>query len=287
MLVPILEGGVVRGSKICLDLEQHYNRGLEFVFLRKGHALWSVEQQDVAVQAGDVFFTLPWEKHGGAQRLQWGIHLDWVVLDVGSTRGRLMNPPGLPMAKQTWRRLANTLMHTTIRCLPVPPETGSRLESAIQLWLSNKQSNQERMSYHLGLFLLEVGEAIESHSTDLDRHPLPPSYRRVQHWVHTIYAQPENKVSLSEAAAACQLKRSHFSNMVKSMTGDSPLDFVNRVRIETASNMLGNYDRSITRIAFDCGFESSQYFSRVFRAVMNCSPTEYRRQLTGRIGQPK
>jgi AraC-like DNA-binding protein len=48
-------------------------------------------------------------------------------------------------------------------------------------------------------------------------------------------------------------------------------------RIEAASRLLREEpQRSITEIALDCGFSSSQYFAKVFRHRMGCMPRIYR-----------
>jgi AraC family L-rhamnose operon transcriptional activator RhaR len=47
-------------------------------------------------------------------------------------------------------------------------------------------------------------------------------------------------------------------------------------RIQHAKALLGASQKSIKSIAFECGFESEHYFSRLFRKVAGVSPTDFR-----------
>jgi AraC-like DNA-binding protein len=79
-------------------------------------------------------------------------------------------------------------------------------------------------------------------------------------------------------AAACGLKRTQFEILTKELTGDAPLILLNRFRVRLAQSSLTESDETITDIAFNTGFGSSQYFSQVFKCVAGMTPSEYRRQ---------
>jgi AraC family L-rhamnose operon transcriptional activator RhaR/AraC family L-rhamnose operon regulatory protein RhaS len=49
------------------------------------------------------------------------------------------------------------------------------------------------------------------------------------------------------------------------------------IRIQKAAELLKSTERTITDIAFDCGFSDSNYFARCFRKIMDQTPNEYRR----------
>ena len=54
--------------------------------------------------------------------------------------------------------------------------------------------------------------------------------------------------------------------------------YLTRLRVENAARLLCASRLSVTEIALATGFESSNYFSHVFRAQMGLSPKEYRRR---------
>ncbi len=90
------------------------------------------------------------------------------------------------------------------------------------------------------------------------------------------------KENLSQPAKIEQIARSvHCSRTklfadFKESTGMTPVDYWQRLRIEYAQQLLADSQMSITNIAFNCGFSTSQYFSSVFRKYSGYSPREYR-----------
>lgn len=56
----------------------------------------------------------------------------------------------------------------------------------------------------------------------------------------------------------------------------TPIGYVREKRIITAAELLDSTEKTVTEIAFQCGFSSPGYFSRQFREIMGCSPAEYR-----------
>lgn len=59
----------------------------------------------------------------------------------------------------------------------------------------------------------------------------------------------------------------------------SPIDYVIRVRIQKACELLKRGDRTITDVAYDVGFRDSNYFSRIFKKITDCTPGEYRKKV--------
>ena len=56
--------------------------------------------------------------------------------------------------------------------------------------------------------------------------------------------------------------------------GESPMEFVRRLKVEHGIGLLRSTDRSIKEISFECGFRSPQYFSRAFKQLTGLSPKD-------------
>ena len=63
------------------------------------------------------------------------------------------------------------------------------------------------------------------------------------------------------------------------MTGINFTNYLSRLRIEKAKNLLLNPNLRVSEIAFEVGFQSLTHFNRVFKKVLGLSPTDYREQL--------
>jgi AraC-type DNA-binding domain-containing proteins len=77
-------------------------------------------------------------------------------------------------------------------------------------------------------------------------------------------------------AASCMSKRS-FMRHFRSATGDTPMSYLRRVRIEAAKRLLAAGGQAVTEVAAEVGFEDSNHFSRVFKEETGSSPLKYRR----------
>ena len=87
------------------------------------------------------------------------------------------------------------------------------------------------------------------------------------------------KLSLSHVSKAVNMSAFYFCKMFKRVTGINFTDYLSRVRIEKAKNLLLNPNLRVSEIAFEVGFQSLTHFNRVFKKLLGQSPTEYRSQL--------
>jgi AraC-like DNA-binding protein len=86
-------------------------------------------------------------------------------------------------------------------------------------------------------------------------------------------------LSLTKVAKAVNTSRFYFFKLLKKATGLNFTNYVSRVRIEKAKNLLLNPNLRISEIAYEIGFQSLTHFNRVFKKIIGQSPTEYRGKL--------
>ena len=85
-----------------------------------------------------------------------------------------------------------------------------------------------------------------------------------------------DELCIAEIAAKFGCSRGHLHAVFRREMGMSPNDYLQRLRIKRCCAHLRTSTASITEIAFDNGFDSAQYFSKVFRKYLGLSPTEFR-----------
>mgnify|MGYP001705408897 FL=1 len=73
--------------------------------------------------------------------------------------------------------------------------------------------------------------------------------------------------------------QSHFSRLFKQNTGEVFSRYLAKVRLEHAIVLLSNTDKSIDEIAYECGFNSTSYFSYAFKKEFLVSPLKYRMRI--------
>ena len=85
-------------------------------------------------------------------------------------------------------------------------------------------------------------------------------------------------LNMEELANELHIGYSYFRQMFRKYTGMSPAQYHLNLRIQKAKEMLNAGNKSVKEIAFELGFESNQYFSRVFANKCGVSPVKYRRK---------
>lgn len=102
-------------------------------------------------------------------------------------------------------------------------------------------------------------------------HPL------IQEAVKYIYYNYSKELSLELVAKRFNLSKSYFSKRFKAVTGFGFKEYLVSVRLKEACNLLLNTDKTITEIAFLCGFNDSNYFGDAFRKANGISPHNFRK----------
>ena len=120
------------------------------------------------------------------------------------------------------------------------------------------------------------GDALENLSPSV---PQITSYD--EEFIHKIIQAVEERLQdsdfkIEDLADSMNIGRSVFYKKVKSILGVSPIELVKDMRIKRAIQLLETGNYNISQIAYMSGFSSSQYFSRVFKELKNCTPSEYK-----------
>ncbi len=97
-------------------------------------------------------------------------------------------------------------------------------------------------------------------------------------WMRAHLAQP---IRLDELAALAGLSVPHYSALFHRLTGFSPIDWLIRLRVQRACQLLDTTDAVIAAVGEQAGFSDAYYFTRRFTGVMGMSPRAWRRLTKG------
>lgn len=97
---------------------------------------------------------------------------------------------------------------------------------------------------------------------------------RLEELVADLLCDPQlSSAKLAEHFCVCQRQ---FARQVKRTMGVNTTQYIQNKRVERAKRLLGDTELTITDIYVKCGFESANYFTRVFRNHTGVTPSVYR-----------
>ncbi len=83
--------------------------------------------------------------------------------------------------------------------------------------------------------------------------------------------------SITWLANEFALSRSQFDRKVKALSGLSTALFIRKIKLNKAKTLLKNTDRSISEIAYSCGYSNLAHFSQEFKNHYGSSPSQMRK----------
>lgn len=89
-------------------------------------------------------------------------------------------------------------------------------------------------------------------------------------------AQSDGLISVGELSERLFVSRDYLRHLVQEYTGRSPMRHLIASRVARAAERLRSDPRPVAAVAAECGFDNPYYFSRLFRQVQGCTPTQWR-----------
>ena len=85
-------------------------------------------------------------------------------------------------------------------------------------------------------------------------------------------------ISISELAGVAGYSERQLTRLFREIFSETPVGYITRLRMRKAEELLRLTDETIGEIAWQCGYDDQNYFTRAFRKHTGSSPTEWRRR---------
>lgn len=242
----------------------HEHLRIEINYVKKGSCSIHLDTEDVAYAEGDIMIIASHTRH---------------LFEAGPDGATLMQLEFLP---DIFTRLN--------------PDESGQTGGLSSLFLFSEQNrlikivNNERMAQTIGrimdelemrspyyqhLVVMYYAELLVQIRRHMDEHILPVCPNEALRMA-IVYLRRHYRttVAMRDVAAHCGVSERYLRVLFARHLCLSPLDYLNRLRIEEASDLLRNTHLSVKEVCFRCGFRSPQYFSRLFRQLTGKSPRE-------------
>ena len=94
----------------------------------------------------------------------------------------------------------------------------------------------------------------------------------------------DQKITVRQLASICCLSEDHFIRLFRQELRQTPIDYINRKKIEKAQLLMVVKNQTMKDIAYTLSFENVSYFNRLFKKMVGKTPGEYRKSF-GQYGQ--
>jgi AraC-like DNA-binding protein len=267
----------------CRELAPHKNRGMEITYIEKGMMEWMVEGVREQVEAGSIYFTLPWHFHGSVNPAEPD-NIIWHVLfhlkeDYPSARSTFSFPKSLGFNEEEMKLLSATFALSRRHCFTATPAIRGLMPTLIAELQSTHELRAAHTATLLRAILVELKRIIAGEVVDTGRYT--HSEQKVQALIASLPANCDQPWTLAAMADHCGIQRTQLNKIFQKLTGSTPMEYLFRIRIERAKTLLRETDIKIIDIAFECGYGTSQYFSNTFKRATGATPSDYREACSG------
>lgn len=257
-------------------LPWHRNEGIELSFLETGSMPFSVDGKDLLLTPGSLAITRPWQPHRlGAPNIGIG-RLHWIIIDVGVRQ---------PHQEWSWPEwlvilpddLAELTAYLRENEQPVWGATKEIQDCFQQIGKTLKEKKSpSRLAVYANELLLHLLDLFREQNASRTKS-LTDAQRSAELFLSSLEASYADEWTLGSMADSCGLGVTRFVHYCKKITNQTPQQYLNQLRLEAATRMLvADAAKSITDIAFDCGFSTSQYFATAFRKQHGVTPRQFR-----------
>ena len=155
------------------------------------------------------------------------------------------------------------------------PELTAQAEEAMDnIDYYMKCLNAPSLFASLKILLDSLWESGEDKSSDSSS--IMQQVEQIHRYIERSYHE---NITLTALAEQYHMDASYLSRIFSQKYGETIIAFLTRIRMEKAAELMKDQDKKLETISFLVGYDDYNYFSRVFRKKMGCSPRKYRNNL--------
>jgi AraC-like DNA-binding protein/mannose-6-phosphate isomerase-like protein (cupin superfamily) len=267
--MPIVQSLVSLKSRSASRITWHSHEVYELLYLLDGATEYEfVDGGTVVLPGGHFLIIPPGVRHRGLHNVRRPARLCSILLHCSEPKGN----SNTVFTRTEFRWIFERVAEATKLAWPM----GAELRKlAIQLGFQIRAFDSKVPESAAALRLTVCGVLLETTRQLTVTRTMPPD-EAVRTAIAYMESRFDQSFSIYDLAKEIGCSRARLFEIFKQATGLTPNDYLQRIRVNKAATMLHDTDLPITEIALICGFNTSQYFSSVFRKYHNRTPSELR-----------
>lgn len=269
----ILEVGLKKNASISFNtFLTSAMEGLRIYYIIEGRFEWRINNQPVIFYPGDVAVIMPGIPFGSDKgNLEIGA-FTWIHVGIQKLEnGQILPGKWSGLSDSEGAAIGKILLLNPSPVLSRFSEAGKILKCIHGELFGTEVAYQARVNHQLDELLIQVTRQLtrQNHSA----RDFPKTFMHLEEVLRQNLA---HQWTVEEMAALVGMGTTLFTEKVKSYSGFSPINYLINIRISEAIRLLKRPDITVTDIALDTGFYSSQHFSTTFKKLTGYRPSEFR-----------
>ncbi|MWV43658.1 AraC family transcriptional regulator [Paenibacillus sp. HJL G12] len=260
-------------------LDCHWHDEMEFIVIRQGCAVFQIDMTDIEMQAGQALFINSGRLHAGILKGTRPCVFSAVVFSP-----ELLASPDFDVIQEKY---IGPLLHQSFQPAPlIKGDTAWEKEVLTALDRILEDNEKRPPAYEISTkgLLYMIFASMYAHTEPPVPHRQLPSgspdkierLKTVLNFIHEHYGE---SLKLRDLAGLIRMSEGHFCRFFKQLTQKSPVEYINHYRVSKSCKLLKNSSMKIVDIAMETGFDHLSYFITVFKQIMGCTPSQYRKSI--------
>ncbi len=260
-------------SQSASRITWHAHDCFELLLLTDGATTYEFRDNRHVDLSGSHFLIIPpGKEHRGVKDVRRPVSLTGIMLDF-TKLSQLINSP-FSLTEMEW--IVTQLEADSNDSHKMSKELSFLVKTLPQKMVevsNNRVESIASLRLRICEILLEIARQLSQRRTEINRDT-------VDRAIDYMRKNLAGSCSMEHLAKQANCSRARLFESFKAATGMTPNDYWQRMRVDIAQELLVNTNRSVTEIASECGFNTSQYFSSVFRKYSGESPRDFRRKIS-------
>lgn len=241
------------------------------VFFLDGKGIYTVGDEDIKVQEHLLILVPPFTNNSYDLRgnhFFTSIHFDWKPNFPSARR--------LPDRKPYQVQFPSDLQIPSHQILVAGDPLVVRMQQILELWQDGSTLSRLHANVRLAEVLITLLKRAETKESSTDDQHTHVDQKRIEVAIVLMQEKLLEDLSLEAMARAAGLSVGHFSHLFRKFTGQSPVEYLIKLRIERAKELIEDIGLTIKQVSHYSGFKDYSHFSKLFTRFTGVSPSQYR-----------